>query len=576
MTETNTELELVPPAAASKSQKAVEVTDIEQAAAVDESEFTAVRVPLGKTQFALVYIGLLLAIMFAALDQTIVSTALKAIVTEFGNQELVPWIGSAYLLTAAPLGTLYGKFADIFGRKIVFIFAIVVFEIGSLLCGVATSMEFLIAGRAVAGIGGGGIFSLVLIVISDIVSIQDRGKYQGLIGAVFGLSSVIAPLLGGAFSDHVSWRWCFFINLPLGAVTLATVIAFLNFPPIEGSMKEKLGRIDGTGAVLLFACVICFVTPLQLGGSIWEWNSVAVIVMFVMSVVFAAAFVYVENKVAKEPIVPPGLFLNSSVPAIIGCGLCLGAAFLSCGYYISMFFLVVYGDSATDAGLASIPLVFGLVLTSIGSGIISSKYGRYRPFFFIGPPIAIAGIVMISTLNKNSSEAAKVLYLILFGLGTGLLLQMRVIAIQASVPREMIAIATALIQTCNTLGGAIGIAITGTIFNNLIVSNTANDTELQMVVQQFNARNIPVKTSDVLQLVGMIQGAGQFCPPQAVAACTATLEAAEGQLIDGFTEAFKVAYLCAVPYMAIIFVLAFFIKQFQMKAGGPGAAAGGH
>ncbi|KAJ3116198.1 Vacuolar protein sorting-associated protein SNF8 [Physocladia obscura] len=180
--------------------------DPEQQQQQQQNSFSEVKVPLGRTQFILVYVGLLLAIMLAALDQTIVSTALKSIVSDFGHQELIPWIGSAYLLTAAPLGTLYGKFADIFGRKAVFLFAILSFEFGSLLCGVSVSMEMLIVGRAVAGVGGGGIFALVLIIISDIVSMQDRGRYQGLIGAVFGLSSVIGPLIGGAFSDHVSWR----------------------------------------------------------------------------------------------------------------------------------------------------------------------------------------------------------------------------------------------------------------------------------------------------------------------------------------------------------------------------------
>ncbi|KAI9350721.1 major facilitator superfamily domain-containing protein [Obelidium mucronatum] len=429
----------------------------------------------------------------AALDQTIVATALKAIVTDFGKQDLVPWIGSAFLLTAAPLGTLYGKFADIFGRKLVFIFAIAVFELGSLLCGVATSMEFLIVGRAIAGVGGGGIFALVLIIISDIVSIQDRGKYQGAIGAIFGLSSVIAPLVGGAFSDHVSWRWCFYINLPLGAITLATVIFYLNFPP--------LNRIDTAGAVLLFACII-FIS------------------MFILSVLLGAAFVYVEMKVAKEPIIPPGIFINSSVPALLGVG-----------------FQVVFQESATSAGLELIPLVFGLVITSMSSGLIASKYGRYRPFFFIGPIIMIAGTV----LNSGIVTAT-------------------------SVPIEMIAIATALIQTANTLGGAMGVAITGTIFNNMV---------LQLFIQQLNARGIPAQTSEVLQLLGIMESAVNFYPKNDAAAAAvynATLATAQSQLVTGFNGAFKTAYLCALPYPVIILGLAFFIKQYQMKAGGPGAS----
>ncbi|KAJ3020485.1 UNVERIFIED_CONTAM: hypothetical protein HDU68_010156 [Siphonaria sp. JEL0065] len=539
-----------------------------------EASFSQVKVPLSRSQFIAVYIGLLLAIMLAALDQTIVSTALRAIVTEFGKQELVPWIGSSFLLTAAPLGTLYGKFADIWGRKPVFIFAIVVFELGSLLCGAATSMEFLIVGRAIAGVGGGGIFALVLIILSDIVSIQDRGKYQGAIGAIFGLSSVIAPLLGGAFSDHVSWRWCFYINLPLGAITLATV-AFLRFPAVEGTIREKIARIDGYGACLLFASIICLVTPLQLGGSIWEWASAQVIIMFILSIIFGAAFVYVELYIAKEPIIPPQIFINSSVPALLGVGLCLGAGFLSCAYYISLFFQVVFEESATAAGLELIPLVFGLVITSISSGVLTSKFGRYQPFFFVGPVVMIFGTVLVSGFDGNSSLVERVFFLIIFGLGVGCLMQMRVIAMQASVPHEMIAIATALIQTCNTLGGAIGVAITGSIFNNLIVSNTANASELQLVVQQLNSHGIPAQTSEVLQLLGIFETAGIYYPRNDTAAAAvynATLVMAQRQLIDGFNGAFRTAYLSALPYPVIILLLAFFIKQYQMKAGGPGVA----
>ncbi|KAJ3376519.1 hypothetical protein HDU84_009796, partial [Entophlyctis sp. JEL0112] len=333
----------------------------------------AVRVPLSRLEFVLVYTGLMLGIMMAALDQTIVSTALKAVVADLGHQELVPWIGSAYLLTAAPFGTLYGKFADLFGRKWVFVFALVVFEAGSLVCGVAPSMDVLILGRAIAGVGGGGIFSCVLIIISDIVSLQDRGKYQGMIGACFGLSSVIGPLVGGAFSDSVSWRWCFYINLPLGALTVATVIVFLRFPVPDGSLASKIKRIDGLGTASLFLAILCLITPLQLGGSVWNWNSAQTIVMLVLSPLFFALFAFVESRIAKEPIVPPSLFASTNATPLLVVAFCVGAAFFSATYYISLFFQVVTNATATQAGIQTIPLVLGVVAMSITSGFAISK-----------------------------------------------------------------------------------------------------------------------------------------------------------------------------------------------------------
>ncbi|KAJ3289469.1 hypothetical protein HDU79_004052 [Rhizoclosmatium sp. JEL0117] len=457
-------------------------------------------------------------------------------------------------MTAAPLGTLYGKFADIFGRKWVFVFAITVFEIGSLLCGAATSMEFLIVGRAIAGVGGGGIFSCVLIIISDIVSIRDRGKFQGLIGATFGLASVIAPLLGGAFSDNGLWRWCFYINLPLGAITLFTVIAFLNFPPEEGSLNEKIGRIDFLGAVVLFAAILCLVTPLQLGGSLWDWNAPQTIALLVLSVVFFAIFAYVELKIAKEPIVPASIFINSSVPSLLAVSICLGAEFISGVYFISLFFQVIFNASATQAGLEIIPVVVGLVIMSIGSGLYVSKVGKYRHFLFIGPVVMAGGMVAISFLNGDSP------------------VQIRILALQASVPRELIAIATAVSQTCNSLGSAIGISITGTIFNNVVTSNTVNDNELQYFVSQFITRGIPAKTSEVLQLLELLQGTAQYYPKNNTAAAAvfnATLNAAETELKNGFNGAFKTAYLALLPYPVIIFTLALFIKQMDIsKAAG--------
>ncbi|ORY39947.1 MFS general substrate transporter, partial [Rhizoclosmatium globosum] len=414
----------------------------------------------------LVYIGLMLGLFLSSLDQTIVTTALKAIVEDLGDQPLIPWLGSAYLLTAAPVQTLYGKFADIFGRKWVFVFAISVFEIGSLICGAATSMAMLIAGRAIAGIGGGGIFSCVIIIISDIVSIRDRGKYQGAFGAVFGLASVVAPLAGGLFVDHATWRWCFYLNLPLGAITLYTIIFMFPKDAVEGTFRDKIARVDFLGGLAVCAATVALITPLQLGGSTWEWNSAPVYAMFVAAAVLAAVFVYIELKIAKEPIVPAGLFINSSVVVLLIIGVLMGAVFFGGFYFVTLYFQIVFGQSATQAGLSLVPLVIGLIFTSIGSGLFVSRYGKYKLFFFIGPVLLSGGIGLMSSLDASSVEWMRFIYLMVFGMAMGSMMQMRIIALQSSVPRELIAVGTAVAQTAQSLGSALGVAIIGTLFNN--------------------------------------------------------------------------------------------------------------
>ncbi|KAI8610638.1 major facilitator superfamily domain-containing protein [Chytriomyces sp. MP71] len=504
----------------------------------------------------------MLAILTASLDSTIVATALKKVIEEFEHQDLAPWVGSAYLLTAAPFGVLYGKFADIFGRKWVTVMALGVFELGSAICGAASSMEMLIAGRAIAGIGGGGIFSLIVIIISDIVSIKDRGKYQGLIGAVFGLASVLGPLVGGAFTDNLSWRWCFYINLPLGVVTLATIVAFFNMPTPEGGLREKLAKIDVLGAFILLLAVVALVTPLQLGGSIWDWGSAQTIGCFVLSLVLFVVFAWVEVKFAREPILPPVMFTHASVLPILLLTLSLGASFISGSYFIALFFQIVFGQTATQAGLSSTPQVFGLVLTSVATGILVSKFGRYRIFFIVGPFILAAGTVLVALMDGNTSVAARLGFLFIYGIGCGSMIQMRTIAIQAAVPQELIAVATSVAGTAMTLGGGIGIAITGTLFNNMIVSNSANDKELNSVIASLSAKGYNVSASETLGLLGILDGLAQQHPNDNQ---TAIIAAATQQLIGAFNQSFKTAYLCLLPYPVLILFLAFFIKEVQFK-----------
>ncbi|KAJ3117059.1 hypothetical protein HK100_000901 [Physocladia obscura] len=507
--------------------------------------------PLTKRQFAFVIAGLALAVMMASLDATIVSTALKSVVAEFGKQSLLPWVGSAYLLTSAPFGIMYGKISDLFGRKSVFIFALVVFEFGSLLCGIAPSMEILILGRAVAGIGGGGIFTLAFIIIADIVEFQDRAKYQGMVGGIYGLATIIGPLVGGAFTDKTTWRWCFYINLPLGAIAIPGIITFLHLPAPKGTFLEKIKRIDFIGTILVFLFIAAIITPTQFGGSVWDWNSPQVICLYILGLILLAAFIYVERFVANEPIVPSLLFANSTVTAILVIALVVGAAFVGAIYYISLFFQIVNGNTATVGGVKAIPLVFGHVIFSIVTGVIMSGTGKYKYVFYTGPIFLITGISLIATMNGSSSLIQNIFYLLIFGVGTGLITQTCIVAVQVSSDKSLLAVATALAQTAVPLGGAFGIAISGAIFNNIISKDAQNYPTLISAVSQITAQNISIKVTDTLQLSELLTSLP----------FVTNGTAANADLILVFNGAFKIAYLSFLAYPLVILCLVWFIKE---------------
>ncbi|KAI8916447.1 major facilitator superfamily domain-containing protein, partial [Entophlyctis helioformis] len=417
------------------ADKAAEVVDVDAEAPKlkpidDPTSIDFVRVKLTTTEFVSVYFGMAMAILLASLDQTIVSTAIPAIIKDFQALDRIAWIGTGYLLTSTSFAPLYGKFADIFGRKSSFLFAIIVFLVGSVICGIAPSMDWLIVGRAIAGVGGGGIFSLVIIIISDIVSFRDRGKYQGIIGAVFGLSSVIGPLVGGAFTDNLSWRWCFFINIPVGIITIIVIVFLLKFPPTEGSIASKIKRIDFLGTFVIISAVIALLIPLQYGGDKWEWTDAKTIGCLCLSAALFIAFIFVELKVAAEPVVPGSLFENVSVYMFLLISFFIGGAFIGLIYYLPSYFQSVNGDSATQAGLETIPLVGGVVLLSILSGQLVSRYGYYVPFLYFGSVVLTLGIALCSTFNQYTTRAQQVGYLIIAGCGLGSMLQIRVIGIQ--------------------------------------------------------------------------------------------------------------------------------------------------
>ncbi|KAI8804931.1 major facilitator superfamily domain-containing protein [Cladochytrium replicatum] len=429
--------------------------------------------------------------LLAALDQTILSTAVPVLATEFKAADLVPWVGVGYLLTSAAFSSIYGKLADIFGRRPVFIAAVVVFEIGSLTCGLAKDMPMLIAGRAIAGIGAGGITSLALIIISDIVTFRDRGKYQGLIGAAFGVASVVGPLAGGAFTDSAAtWRWCFYINLPLGAFVVLVLILFLRFPTAEYSMNlsDRLKRIDYLGVFLIVATVVCFTLPLQLGGVRWAWSDPQTVALLVTSVVLLGVTFYVEGWVAQDPIIPGSVFVNSTVYAGLGFSFLMGAGFMSVIYYLAIFFQVAQGSTATESGIKTVPLMGALIFSSIASGILISRGVSIRLFVVLGGVLMTVGHGLLTLMDENLDYWKAALITVVFGISVGCLMQTRTLAVQAAVPPKMIAIATGLSTFAQMLGGSVGLAIFGAVFNNRIFDELINSLPSQYATAELVRR----------------------------------------------------------------------------------------
>ncbi|KAG0324560.1 hypothetical protein BGZ99_001696 [Dissophora globulifera] len=424
-------------------------------------------------ELMVVFIGLMLGVFLSSLDQTIVSVCSTKIANDFHSLKEIPWIGTAYLLTSTSFQPLYGRLSDIFGRKATFLFAITVFLIGSALCGAAQNMTWIIAARGIAGIGAGGIISMVMIIITDLVSLRDRGKYQGIVGATFGFASVIGPLLGGVFVDKASWRWAFFINLPIGAVTVVAVIKLLHLPHAKGSFKDKIKRIDFFGAFSLVCGLILILLPLNWGGSTYAWNSGIIIGLFCAGAVLLIIFSLIELKQAAEPIIPFRLFKNRTAAAAFLTCLFLGMGSFIVMFYMPLYFQIVRQETATIAGLEMLPFIVGYVVTSIVSGILVSKWGHYRPFIWVGLALATAGTGLLTLIHEDSSRGTQIGYLLIIGFGLGLAMQTTIIAVQSQVATKDIAVATGNAIFFRSVGSVLGVAIAGTIFNNAVKENLA-------------------------------------------------------------------------------------------------------
>ncbi|CAG8626252.1 6542_t:CDS:2 [Funneliformis mosseae] len=471
-----------------------------------------VKVQLSKIELIMIIIGLSLGVFLATLDQTIVSTALPKIASDFNALDEISWVATSFLLTMTGLQPTYGKFSDIFGRKETILFAIIIFEIGSLLCGLASNMISLIIFRAIAGLGGGGIISLVMIIISDIGSFQDRGKYQGIIVAVYGFSSVVGPLLGGVFTDHLTWRWAFFINLPLGAVAVVAIIFLLRMPRPKGSLIQKLKRIDYLGTIVMTLTIVAFLLPLNWGGNVYAWNSPIIIALLVLGCVGLFLFVLIEVKFAIEPVAPSHLFKNVNVMGNLSTIFFQGMVFFGLIYYIPIYFQVIKGDSATESGLELLPYIFGAVSASISTGQIMSRsdIASYRTITIIGGIFITVGSGLLTLWNEHSGRGVQISYMIITGVGVG-------------------------------VGGVLGIAIIGTTFNNVLVhklNELSLPTEIKLAVRQsaIAVHDLP----DNMRI----------------------------PVITAYVDALKVAYIVLVPIGMLCTISAFFMGNLKPERSG--------
>ncbi|EAW22604.1 MDR family MFS transporter [Aspergillus fischeri NRRL 181] len=448
-----------------------EKLDVKETEEEPEIEYPAL------SKVVVIILGLYLAVFLVALDQTIIGVAIPKITDQFKSIEDIAWYGSAYFLTSTALQPSYGRIYKIFSVKWAFLVAVLIFEVGSLICAVAPSSTVLIVGRAIAGIGVAGIFSGAMVIISVTVPLPKRPLVFGMFGMVWGIASIAGPLLGGAFTDGVSWRWCFYINLPIGGVSLAVILFVLRLPDkneFSGTpILERIRQLDLIGAGLLIPAIICLLLALQWGGNKYPWNNSRIIGLFVGFGLMAILFAFSQVKMADKATLPPRVFKNRTVLAATLFALFFGGAFFVLVYYLPIFFQSVKDSSAMKSGIQLLPLMLATVVSSVVMGGAVTAVGYYTPFLIGSTAIAAIGAGLITMYEIDISTGKWIGYQIVLGAGVGAGFQIPMTAVQTVLPAEDIPIGTAAVMFFQTLGGALFIAVAQSVFQNGLISGLA-------------------------------------------------------------------------------------------------------
>jgi EmrB/QacA subfamily drug resistance transporter len=485
----------------------------------------------------LVILGALMMGMFlASLDQTIVSTALPTIAGDLHGLNHLSWVVTSYLLASTVSIPLWGKLGDLYGRKSFFQLAIVIFVGGSMLSGLSQTMLELIACRAIQGIGAGGLIVGSQAIIGDVIPPRQRGRYMGYFGATFALSSVLGPLAGGWFTQHLSWRWIFYINVPIGIAAFFTIAAVLHIP-----VKRIPHKIDFGGLALLSAGVTSIILLTTWGGAQYAWGSPVIVGMAIGSLALLGAFCVVETRV-EEPIIPLKLFRIRTFSVATLVSFVIGFTMFGAIVYLPLYLQVVDGSSPTKSGLQLLPLVGGLLVTFIISGQLVSRTGRYKVFPILGTAITALGLTLLTQLHPGTSYGLVALYMFVIGLGLGLVMQVLVVAVQNTVPHALLGTATSTATFFRTIGGAFGVAALGAVFNNRLLAQlraTATPQELKLLQGGSIAAN-PAQINSL--------------PPEA-----------RDRIIDAFSHALQTVFIVAVPFAIVAFFLCWFLKEIPLR-----------
>ncbi|WP_418960035.1 MDR family MFS transporter [Streptomyces tritici] len=489
----------------------------------------------------IVFGTIMLGVLLAALDQTIVGTALPTIVADLGGGAHMSWVVTAYLLAETVSTALVGKFGDLFGRKVIFQISAVVFITGSFLCGLASNMTLLIVWRGLQGLGAGGLMVTSMALIADVIPLRDRGKYQGAIGAVFGVSTVIGPLLGGLFTDHLTWRWAFYVNVPIAI--LVVIAAARSIPAVRSASRPV---IDYAGIGLVAAGASALILATSWGGNEYAWGSGVILGLFAGGVLALGLFCWVETR-AVEPMLPMRLFRNPVFTVCSVLSFVVGFAMLGAMTFLPTYLQYVDGDSATVSGIRTLPMVVGLLIASVFSGNVVSKTGQYRVFPIVGCLVMGAGLFLLSLMGPDTGTWPESLYMFVLGVGIGLCMQVLTIAVQNTVDYADLGTATSGVTFFRTLGSSFGTAVFGTIYANSLEPNLTEG-----VAEAARVAGAPDPAA-LARAAQSPEGLRDLPPEQAA------------PLVQAYADTLQTVFLWTVPVAAVGFVVALFLKQVALR-----------